>query len=101
MWGGDRSRKVNLVDYGFRLPSALDNRPLTFNEFEALLNQVIYVSATPSEYELRKSEGVVVEQIIRPTGLLDPEIDVRPSKNQIDDLLEEIDERVKNMNGFL
>ncbi len=95
MWGGDRSRKVNLVDFGFRLPSALDNRPLTFNEFEALLNQVIYVSATPSEYELRKSEGVVVEQIIRPTGLLDPEIDVRPSKNQIDDLLEEIDERVK------
>ncbi|MEO5979987.1 MAG: excinuclease ABC subunit UvrB [Chryseolinea sp.] len=95
MWGGDRSRKVNLVDYGFRLPSALDNRPLTFNEFEALLNQVIYVSATPSEYELRKSEGVVVEQIIRPTGLLDPHIDVRPSKNQIDDLLEEIDERVK------
>ena len=95
MWGGDRSRKVNLVDYGFRLPSALDNRPLTFNEFEALLNQVVYVSATPSEYELRKSEGVVVEQIIRPTGLLDPEIDVRPSKNQIDDLLEEIDERVK------
>ena len=95
MWGGDRSRKVNLVDYGFRLPSALDNRPLTFNEFEALLGQVIYVSATPSEYELRKSEGVVVEQIIRPTGLLDPQIDVRPSKNQIDDLLEEIDERVK------
>lgn len=95
MWGGDRSRKVNLVDYGFRLPSALDNRPLTFNEFETLLNQVVYVSATPSEYELRKSEGVVVEQIIRPTGLLDPEIDVRPSKNQIDDLLEEIDERVK------
>ncbi|MBT1686876.1 excinuclease ABC subunit UvrB [Dawidia soli] len=95
MWGGDRSRKVNLVDYGFRLPSALDNRPLTFNEFEALPNQVVYVSATPAEYELRKSEGVVVEQIIRPTGLLDPEIDVRPSKNQIDDLLEEIDERVK------
>ena len=95
MWGGDRSRKVNLVDYGFRLPSALDNRPLTFNEFEGLMNQVVYVSATPSEYELRKSEGVVVEQIIRPTGLLDPQIDVRPSKNQIDDLLEEIDERVK------
>ncbi len=95
MWGGDRSRKVNLVDYGFRLPSALDNRPLTFNEFESLVNQIIYVSATPSEYELRKSEGVVVEQLIRPTGLLDPEIDVRPSKNQIDDLLEEIDERVK------
>ncbi|HTE30571.1 MAG TPA: excinuclease ABC subunit UvrB, partial [Chryseolinea sp.] len=95
MWGGDRSRKVNLVDYGFRLPSALDNRPLTFNEFEGLLNQVVYVSATPSEYELRKSEGIVVEQIIRPTGLLDPHIDVRPSRNQIDDLLEEIDERVK------
>jgi excinuclease ABC subunit B len=95
MWGGDRSRKVNLVDYGFRLPSALDNRPLTFNEFESLMRQVIYVSATPSEYELRKSEGVVVEQIIRPTGLLDPGIDVRPSKNQIDDLLEEIDERTK------
>jgi excinuclease ABC subunit B len=95
MWGGDRSRKVNLVDYGFRLPSALDNRPLTFNEFEGIVNQAIYVSATPSEYELRKSEGVVVEQLIRPTGLLDPHIDVRPSKNQIDDLLEEIDERVK------
>jgi excinuclease ABC subunit B len=95
MWGGDRSRKVNLVDYGFRLPAALDNRPLTFNEFESLVNQVVYVSATPGEYELRKSEGVVVEQLIRPTGLLDPEIDVRPSRNQIDDLLEEIDERVK------
>lgn len=101
MWGGDRSRKVNLVDYGFRLPSALDNRPLTFNEFEALLNQVIFVSATPSEYELRKSEGVVVEQLIRPTGLLDPQIDVRPSKNQIDDLLEEIDERVKKKERVL
>ncbi len=101
MWGGDRSRKVNLVDFGFRLPSALDNRPLTFNEFESLLNQVIYVSATPSEYELRKSEGVVVEQIIRPTGLLDPEIDVRPSKNQIDDLLEEVDERVKKSERVL
>lgn len=95
MWGGDRSRKVNLVDFGFRLPSALDNRPLTFNEFEDLVNQVVYVSATPSEYELRKSEGIVVEQIIRPTGLLDPIIDVRPSKNQIDDLLDEIDDRVK------
>jgi excinuclease ABC subunit B len=95
MWGGDRSRKVNLVDYGFRLPAALDNRPLTFNEFESVLTQVVYVSATPSEYELRKSEGVVVEQLIRPTGLLDPEIDVRPSRHQIDDLLEEIDERVK------
>jgi len=101
MWGGDRSRKVNLVDYGFRLPSALDNRPLTFNEFESILNQVIYVSATPSEYELRKSEGVVVEQLIRPTGLLDPQIDVRPSKNQIDDLLEEIDERVKKKERVL
>jgi excinuclease ABC subunit B len=101
MWGGDRSRKVNLVDYGFRLPSALDNRPLTFNEFEAVVNQVVYVSATPSEYELRKSEGVVVEQMIRPTGLLDPQIDVRPSKNQIDDLLEEIDERVKKKERVL
>jgi excinuclease ABC subunit B len=101
MWGGDRSRKVNLVDYGFRLPSALDNRPLTFNEFEALLPQVVFVSATPSEYELRKSDGVVVEQIIRPTGLLDPIIDVRPSKNQIDDLLEEIDERVKKKERVL
>ncbi len=101
MWGGDRSRKANLVDYGFRLPSALDNRPLTFNEFETLVNQVVYVSATPSEYELRKSEGVVVEQIIRPTGLIDPTIDVRPSKNQIDDLLEEIDERVKKKERVL
>ena len=101
MWGGDRSRKVNLVDYGFRLPSALDNRPLTFNEFEEILGQVVYVSATPSEYELRKSEGIVVEQIIRPTGLLDPIIDVRPSKNQIDDLLEEIDERVKKKERVL
>lgn len=101
MWGGDRSRKVNLVDFGFRLPSALDNRPLTFNEFESLVNQVIYVSATPSEYELRKSEGIVVEQLIRPTGLLDPHIDVRPSKNQIDDLLEEIDERVKKKERVL
>ena len=101
MWGGERSRKVNLVDYGFRLPSAMDNRPLTFNEFEGILGQTVYVSATPSEYELRKSEGVVVEQIIRPTGLLDPIIDVRPSKNQIDDLLEEIDERVKKKERVL
>ena len=101
MWGGDRSRKVNLVDYGFRLPSAMDNRPLTFNEFESILNQVVYVSATPSEYELRKSEGVVVEQLIRPTGLLDPAIDVRPSRTQIDDLLEEIDERVKKKERVL
>jgi excinuclease ABC subunit B len=95
MWGGDRSRKINLVDYGFRLPAALDNRPLTFAEFESMMPQVIYVSATPAEYELQKSEGVVVEQLIRPTGLLDPVIEVRPSKNQIDDLLEEIDQRVK------
>ena len=95
MWGGDRSRKMNLVDYGFRLPSALDNRPLQFNEFEEILNQVIYVSATPGDYELRKSEGIIVEQIIRPTGLLDPVIEVRSSLNQIDDLLEEIDERTK------
>jgi len=101
MWGGDRSRKVNLVDYGFRLPSALDNRPLTFNEFEEMLGQVVYVSATPAEYELRKSEGVLIEQVIRPTGLLDPIIDVRPSKNQIDDLLEEIDERVKKKERVL
>lgn len=95
MWGGDRSRKTNLVEYGFRLPSALDNRPLTFNEFENLINQTIYVSATPSDYELRQSNGVVVEQVIRPTGLLDPLIDVRPTANQIDDLLEEIEIRVK------
>ena len=83
MWGGDRSRKMNLVDFGFRLPSALDNRPLKFNEFEEMLNQVVYVSATPGDYELRKSEGIIVEQIIRPTGLLDPIIEVRPSLNQI------------------
>ncbi|WP_162418296.1 excinuclease ABC subunit UvrB [Cyclobacterium roseum] len=98
MWGGDRSRKVNLVEYGFRLPSALDNRPLKFDEFESLTNQTIYVSATPADYELTKSEGVVVEQIIRPTGLLDPVIDVRPSGNQIDDLLEEIDQTIQK--GF-
>ncbi len=101
MWGGDRSRKVNLVDYGFRLPAALDNRPLTFNEFETLLSQAIYVSATPSEYELRKSEGVVTEQLIRPTGLRDPEITVKPSKLLFDDLLEEIDERVKRKERVL
>ena len=95
MWGGDRSRKVALVEYGFRLPAAMDNRPLTFNEFESMVRQVVYVSATPGDYEIQKSEGVVVEQIIRPTGLLDPEIEVRPSTNQVDDLLEEIDERVK------
>lgn len=95
MWGGDRSRKVNLVDFGFRLPSALDNRPLKFEEFQDMTNQVIYVSATPADYELAESEGVVIEQIIRPTGLLDPTIEVRPSANQIDDLLEEIDQTVK------
>jgi len=94
MYGGDRSRKLILVDYGFRLPSALDNRPLNFNEFESLLNQTIYVSATPGEYELQKCEGVVIEQVVRPTGLLDPPIEVRPSVNQIDDLLDEIDKRV-------
>jgi len=95
MFGGDRARKTNLVEYGFRLPSAMDNRPLNFDEFENLTNQVIYVSATPADHELEKSGGVIVEQIIRPTGLLDPVIDVRPSLNQIDDLLEEIDERSK------
>jgi excinuclease ABC subunit B len=94
MYGGDRSRKLILVDYGFRLPSALDNRPLNFNEFENMLNQTIYVSATPGEYELEKCGGVVVEQVVRPTGLLDPPIEVRPSINQIDDLLDEIDKRV-------
>jgi excinuclease ABC subunit B len=95
MYGGDRSRKENLVDYGFRLPAAMDNRPLKFEEFEALQNQVIYVSATPADYELEKSGGVFVEQIIRPTGLLDPPIEVRPSLNQIDDLLEEIHLRIE------
>lgn len=95
MWGGDRSRKVNLVDYGFRLPAAMDNRPLTFNEFESMVDQVVFMSATPSDYELRKSEGVIVEQIIRPTGLLDPEIEVRPSFHQIDDLMEEIQLRIE------
>ena len=100
MYGGDRSRKENLVEYGFRLPAAMDNRPLKFEEFESMQNQVIYVSATPADYELQKSEGVYVEQVIRPTGLLDPVIEVRPSLNQIDDLIEEIqlrcevDERV-------
>lgn len=95
MYGGDRSRKENLVEYGFRLPAAMDNRPLKFEEFEALQNQVIYVSATPADYELEKSGGVFIEQIIRPTGLLDPPIEVRPSLNQIDDLLEEIQLRVE------
>ena len=95
MYGGDRSRKINLVEYGFRLPAAMDNRPLKFEEFEEIQNQVIFVSATPADYELQKTEGVFVEQVIRPTGLLDPEIEVRPSLNQIDDLIEEIQVRVE------
>ncbi|WP_339894282.1 excinuclease ABC subunit UvrB [uncultured Algibacter sp.] len=95
MYGGDRSRKENLVDYGFRLPAAMDNRPLKFEEFEAIQNQVIYVSATPADYELQKTDGVYVEQVIRPTGLLDPIIEVRPSLNQIDDLIEEIQQRIE------
>ena len=95
MYGGDRSRKENLVDYGFRLPSAMDNRPLKFDEFETMVNQTIYVSATPADYELQKTEGVFIEQVIRPTGLLDPIIEVRPSLNQIDDLIEEIQIRVE------
>ncbi|MEL7222112.1 MAG: helicase-related protein, partial [Bacteroidota bacterium] len=95
MFGGDRARKLSLVGYGFRLPSAMDNRPLNFNEFESLVNQVVYVSATPADYELEQTGGVIVEQLIRPTGLVDPPIEVRPSINQIDDLLEEIDERIK------
>jgi len=95
MWGGDRARKLNLVSFGFRLPSALDNRPLNFAEFEGLVPQVIYVSATPADYELEQTGGVVVEQIVRPTGLLDPPIEIRPSLNQIDDLLEEVIERTK------
>ena len=94
MYGGDRSRKLVLVDYGFRLPSAMDNRPLNFNEFESMLNQTVYVSATPGDYELEKTGGVVVEQVVRPTGLLDPPIEIRPSVNQIDDLLDEIDKRI-------
>ena len=95
MYGGDRSRKENLVNFGFRLPAAMDNRPLKFEEFEALQNQVLYVSATPADYELKQTEGVYVEQIIRPTGLLDPEIEIRPSLDQIDDLIEEIQQRVE------
>lgn len=95
MYGGDRSRKLVLVDYGFRLPAALDNRPLNFSEFENMVNQVVFVSATPGDYELQKTEGVVVEQVVRPTGLLDPPIEVRPSINQVDDLLDEIDKTVK------
>ncbi len=95
MWGGDRARKINLVNHGFRLPSALDNRPLSFDEFEKIIGQSIYVSATPGDYELEKTGGLIVEQLIRPTGLLDPPIDVRPSLNQIDDLLDEIESRIQ------
>jgi excinuclease ABC subunit B len=95
MYGGDRSRKMSLVEYGFRLPSALDNRPLNFEEFEGLAPQTIYVSATPADYELAKTDGVVIEQVIRPTGLLDPLIEVRPAINQVDDLLDEIDKTIK------
>ena len=101
MYRGDRSRKETLVEYGFRLPSALDNRPLNFEEFESMLNQVIYVSATPAEYEIGKSEGAVVEQVIRPTGLMDPEIIVRPARTQVDDLLEEIRKRVERKERVL
>src|SRR6185369_14920333 len=101
MYKGDRSRKETLVEYGFRLPSALDNRPLKFEEWEQRARQVIYVSATPGDYELKKAEGVVVEQVIRPTGLLDPEIEVRPVKEQVDDLLAEIRERVKKKERVL
>ena len=101
MYGGDRARKTNLVEYGFRLPAAFDNRPLTFEEFQAETNQVIYVSATPADFELNEAEGVVVEQVIRPTGLLDPEIEVRPSENQIDDLLEEINVRIERRERVL
>lgn len=101
MWGGDRARKQNLVSYGFRLPSAMDNRPLSFSEFEGMINQVIFVSATPADYELEQTEGVVVEQIVRPTGLLDPPIVVRPSINQIDDLLEEIQKRIEKQERVL
>ena len=95
MYGGDRSRKQNLVEYGFRLPAAMDNRPLKFDEFERMRSQTIYVSATPADYEIQQSEGIVVQQVIRPTGLLDPEIEIRPCTNQVDDLLDEIDLRVK------
>ena len=101
MYGGDRSRKMALVDYGFRLPSAMDNRPLNFDEFETLTNQIIYVSATPGDYELKQTEGVVVEQVIRPTGLLDPIIEIRPAVNQVDDLLDEVDKSIKNGHRIL
>jgi len=101
MYGGDRARKLNLVEYGFRLPAAMDNRPLNFQEFEEIIKQKVYVSATPADYELEQSSGIIVEQLIRPTGLLDPEIDVRPSLNQIDDLLDEIDKRIKKSERVL
>ena len=101
MYGGDRARKTNLVEYGFRLPAAFDNRPLTFDEFKEMTPQVIYVSATPADYELQESEGVVVEQVIRPTGLLDPEIEVRPTENQIDDLMDEIQQRIERKERVL
>ena len=101
MYGGDRARKRNLVEFGFRLPAAFDNRPLTFDEFQAMTHQVIYVSATPADYELQQAEGVVVEQLIRPTGLLDPEIEVRPTENQIDDLMEEIQQRIQRKERVL
>ena len=101
MYGGDRARKTNLVEYGFRLPAAFDNRPLTFDEFKAMTHQVIYVSATPADYELQEAEGVVVEQLIRPTGLLDPEIEVRPTENQIDDLMDEIQQRIERKERVL
>ncbi|HHU96005.1 MAG: excinuclease ABC subunit UvrB [Bacteroidota bacterium] len=101
MYGGDHSRKLNLVEYGFRLPAAIDNRPLTFDEFESLTPEIIFVSATPADYELEKSEGIVVDQLVRPTGLLDPPIDVRPSLNQIDDLMEEIQQRVERSERVL
>ena len=101
MYGGDRARKTNLVEYGFRLPAAFDNRPLTFDEFKEMTNQVIYVSATPADYELNEAEGIVVEQLIRPTGLLDPEIEVRPTENQIDDLMEEIQQRIQRKERVL
>ena len=101
MYGGDRARKTNLVEFGFRLPAAFDNRPLTFDEFHRMINQVVYVSATPADYELQEAEGVVVEQVIRPTGLLDPEIEVRPSENQIDDLMEEVRLRIERKERVL
>ena len=101
MYGGDRARKTNLVEYGFRLPAAFDNRPLRFEEFQEMTHQVIYVSATPADYELNEAEGVVVEQLIRPTGLLDPVIEVRPTENQIDDLMDEIQTRISRKERVL